>query len=175
MSIEVRSFFLLVLLILAPSVLAQQPNRPTQPPDNRIYLNVVVTHKSGPPISGLQQKDFTLIDNNVPQTIASFQAVDGDKAPIEVIVLIDAVNAPYQAIAYARNQIDKVLLADGGDLAHPTSLAVLTDTGIQFQQGFSQDGNKLRAALDQYTVSLRSVNRSAGRLLRRGRTFSTLP
>ncbi|MGA9882219.1 MAG: VWA domain-containing protein [Candidatus Acidiferrales bacterium] len=162
MSIDLRSFLLIVALILAPAALAQQTNRPSQPADNSIHLDVVVTHKSGPPISGLQQREFTVLDNNVPQTITSFQAVDGDKAPIEVTVLIDAVNAPYQAIAYARDQIDKVLLADDGDLAHPTSLAVLTDTGLEFHHGFSQDGNKLRAALDQYTLGLRSIRRSAG-------------
>ncbi|MGH9737890.1 MAG: VWA domain-containing protein [Candidatus Acidiferrales bacterium] len=162
MSINVRCYFLLAVLILAPAAVAQQANRPAQPADNSIYLDVVVTHKSGTPISGLQEQEFTLLDNNVSQKITSFQAVDGDKAPIEVIVLIDTVNAPYQAIVFARNQIDKVLVADGGDLAHPTTLAVLTDTGIQFQQGFSQDGNKLRAALDQYTLGLRSIRRSAG-------------
>ena len=58
-----------------------------------MLLDVVVTAKSGAPARGLQQQDFTLSDNKVKQTISSFQAVDGRQAPIDVIVVIDAVNA----------------------------------------------------------------------------------
>jgi hypothetical protein len=34
-----------------------------------ICLDVVVTPKSGPPVSSLQQQDFIVLDNKVPQTI----------------------------------------------------------------------------------------------------------
>ncbi|HEX4002381.1 MAG TPA: VWA domain-containing protein [Candidatus Acidoferrales bacterium] len=163
MPIDVRRCLLfLVALLFASAVPARQSGAPAQPGNSARYVDVVVTHKSGPPVSDLQQQDFTLLDNKVPQTITSFQAVDGRKAAIEVIVLIDAVNAPYEVISFEREQIDKFLRAEGGNLAHPTALAVLTDTGLQGQQGFSEDGNKLSASLDQYTVSLRDLNRSAG-------------
>ncbi|MGH9718073.1 MAG: VWA domain-containing protein [Candidatus Acidiferrales bacterium] len=157
-----RWLLFLLALLFAPAISAQQPSHSAQPGDDTINLNVVVTHKSGPPVTGLQQRDFTLLDNNVPQTITSFRAINGRKSPIQVIILIDALNAPYRIVSYERGQIDKVLRADGGDLAYPTELAVLTDTGLQTAKDFSTDGNALSAALDQYSVALRSIVRSSG-------------
>jgi VWFA-related protein len=121
-----------------------------------------VSPKSGTPVAGLQQQDFTVLDNKVPQPIKSFIAAGGPSAPLEVILLIDSVNASYSNVAYEREEIDKFLRADGGHLGHPMELAVLTDTGTQIQQGFSADGNALSAALDQYTVALRDLRRSSG-------------
>jgi VWFA-related protein len=161
MARNIRHLLFLAALLLAPAVSAQQSAAPTEPRNGRIYLDVVVTQKSGLPVSGLQQNDFTLLDNKVPQTITSFQAVDGRHDPIEVILVVDAVNIGYEVVAYERDQIDKFLRADGGHLAHPAAVAVLTDTGTQIQRGFSIDGNTLSASLDQYTVSLRFLRRSA--------------
>ena len=163
MSVNVyRCLFLLVPLLFVGAALAKQQSPSAQPGTGRILLDVVVTPKSGPPVSGLQQQDFTLIDNKAPQTITTFQAVDGSQAPIEIILLIDAVNASFQSVAYERDQIDKFLRADGGHLAHPIAFAVLTDRGTQIQEGFSSDGNALRGSLDQYTVGLRDIRRSEG-------------
>jgi len=142
--------------------LRQQSSPPTEPASGMIYLDVVVTPKSGQPVSGLQQQDFTVLDNNVPQTITSFQALRGREAPIEVVVVIDDVNTGLEHVAYERSEIDKFLRTDGGRLAHPTTLAFLTDSGIKAQGDFSSDGNALSAALDQSTVGLHSILRSGG-------------
>ena len=163
-----RYFTVFLSLLFAGALSAGQPSRSDQPArsdqpiGDSIHLNVVVTHKSEPPVTGLKQQDFTVLDNNSPRPITSFQAVDGRNSDIHVIILIDAVNAPYQAVSYERNQIDKVLRADEGELTHPTELAALTDTGLQMLTGFSTDGNALSASLSKYTVALRSVLRSAG-------------
>lgn len=156
-----RVFFLAALFI-APAASAQQPSPPAASQNGKIYLDVVVTHKSEPPVSGLTQQDFTILDNKAPQTITSFQAVQGREAAVDVILVIDAVNAGYETVAFERDQIDRFLRAEGGDLAHPTSLVVLTDKGIQALEDFSKDGNKLSASLDRYTVGLRSIQRSSG-------------
>lgn len=122
-----------------------------------------MTSKSGAPVTGLQQRDFTILDNKVPQTITSFEAVEGTQAPTQIIVVIDAVNAEYHTVSYARDQIDRFLREDEGDLSYPTALFVLTDTGVQPLTDYaSKDGNKLRAALDQYTVAARFLRRNAG-------------
>ena len=147
---------------LAAAASAQQQSPPTQPAAGKIVLDVVVAAKSGEPVSGLQQQDFTLLDNKVPQSLASFQAVDGRQASIEVILLLDTVNIGYENVAYERNQISKFLVNEKGRLAHPTALAVLTDKGVERQQDFSTDGEALNAALDRYMVALRTVNRNAG-------------
>lgn len=130
---------------------------------NRISLSVVVTPQhGGTPVSGLTQQDFTVLDNGAPQTITGFRAFNDGDAPVEVIVVVDAVNAFYQTVSFERGQIEKFLKANGGKLAYPTALAVFTDTGTQIQQGFSTDGNVLSGVLDKYVVGLRSLRRSAG-------------
>ena len=163
MFIDVRRCLLFPLVLLfASAAPAQQSSPAAQAGAGKIVLDVVVTSKSGALVTGLQQQDFTILDNKVPRTITGFQAVEGKQAPVEVILLIDTVNAPYEAVSFARDQIDKFLRAEGGDLSHPTALAFLTDTGLQFQPDFSTDGNALSASLDRYTVSLRELRRSAG-------------
>jgi VWFA-related protein len=163
MFINPRSGRLILMLLVCSAVASASPGRPqTQPASGRMLLDVVVTAKSGVPARGLQQQDFTLTDNKVKQTINSFQAVDGRQAPIDVIVVIDAVNASYSTVGFEREQVDKVLRADQGKLAYPVSLAVLTDTDLQIVQGFSSDGNALSAALDQYANGLRSFRSSGG-------------
>ena len=130
-------------------------------PASRIYLDVVVTPKSGPPVANLQQQDFIIFDNKTQQHVTSFQAFSGSQDPIHVILVIDAVNSSYQSIAYQRGEIDKFLRANGGRLAEPMALAFFTDTGTQIQQGFSTDGNALSASLDQYSIGLRNIRRSS--------------
>jgi VWFA-related protein len=154
-------FFLLVPLLCAPQVSARQNNPPTQPRGGRIYLDVVVTPKSGPAVSGLQQQDFTILDNEVPQAISSFEVVDGRQVPIEVILLLDVVNTRSEHLDMLREGINSFLKADEGRLAYPTKLVTLTNTAIQFQEDFSQDGNAISTALDQRAIALRDIGRSS--------------
>jgi VWFA-related protein len=155
-------FFLLVGMLCAAAGSAQEPSPPTQPNTDTINLDVVVTGKSGPPVSGLQRQDFTILDNKVPQTIISFRAVRGREAPIEVVLVVDDVNTGIANIAYERSEIDKFLRTDGGQLGNPIALAFLTDDGIKVQNDFSSDGNALSAALDQYGLGLHYIHRSGG-------------
>jgi VWFA-related protein len=143
---------------VAPAVPGAAASRKDQ---GRIVIDVTVTPKSGVPVAGLQQKDFTILDNKAPRTITSFKALGGP-SQTEAILIIDAVNASYLSVSYQRDQIKKFLKQNEGQLALPTMLAVLTDNGIQAQQGFSKDGNQISAALDQYVVGLRTIRRSSG-------------
>lgn len=163
MFIDARfGFFLLISSLSFTAASAQQPSPPAQPVPDLVYLDVVVTPKSGPPVSGLQQQDFTVLDNKTPMALTSFQAFNGAQAPIHVIIVVDDVNTGVNNIAYERSEIDKFLRADAGHLAHPTAFAFLTDAGLQVQDEFSMDGNALSASLDKYDVGLHSIARGAG-------------
>lgn len=154
---------LLLTCLSTVAASAQQEAPPSPPPGSTISLDVVVTPKSGgSPVAGLEQKDFTLLDNKAPQKILSFKAVSGSQEPVEVILLIDGVNTTYETIAYERNQIDAFLRANGGKLTHPMKLAIFGDTGTQVQDSFSTDGNAIAASFDKQTVALRTLRRSAG-------------
>jgi VWFA-related protein len=164
MSIRIRLQSLLVvpLLCLAPAF-AQQPAVPSDASVSPIHLDVVVTPKNGgTPDAELRREDFTVLDNKVPRPITSFREVGGDEVPIEVVLVIDAVNTSYSTIAYERGEIAKFLHANGGKLAHPTTIVVVTDTGTQMQNQPTTDGNALSDSLAHFTIGLRDLRQSAG-------------
>lgn len=102
------------------------------PTSRTIHLNVIVAPAPGlAPVSGLQQSDFVIRDNDVTQNVQSFRAISGPEAPAEIVIVIDAVNAYYQRIPYERQQVAAFLRDNGGKLAHPTAIAVFTDAGVQ--------------------------------------------
>jgi len=154
-----------------PPQLQPRPAGPSLPPpggtDRQITLDVQVTDRDGAPVRGLQKQDFTLLDDKQPKNILSFHAVDsaaGSTAdsPVEIILVIDAVNASPEAVAYERSEVRKFLRQNGGKLAQPVSLVVFTDTGTRIQEGSSRDGNALASLYDQYQTGLRSISRSQG-------------
>ena len=147
------------------SALAQEPI-PTPKPDassmTSMQLAVVVNGKHDKPVEQvLPESAFTLLDNGVSRPIKSFRHVASD-APVRVLIVIDAVNAGYTTIAYEREQIDKFLSANNGQLARPTALAILTDKGVQQQPASTRDGHAIRAALDAQTTGLRFLGRDTG-------------
>jgi VWFA-related protein len=158
-----RSFILLAAVL--PNVLpalAQQGSAVAPESARSIHLNVHVGPKSGPGTVGLQVNDFTVLDNHAAQPILSFKAVASSQEPVKAILLIDAVNTDFSRVAYAREQTQKFLKENNGQLENPTTLAVLTDRGLQIQKGFTNDGNALSSSLDNYMIGLRQITRSSG-------------
>jgi VWFA-related protein len=149
---------------------AAQPGAPASAlPGNasrQITLDVVVTDKSGTPVAGLQQHDFTLLDNKQPQKITSFNAAGGGTAtadpPLEAILVVDTVNTSFTGVEFARKEIVKFLGRNGGQLACPVSVIVLSGSGGTLQDNPSRDGNALIAYLNEQEASLRTARRSQG-------------
>jgi VWFA-related protein len=138
---------------------AQQPA--PSPSSQSIHLDVVVDTKSGQPVTQLGEKNFTVFDNKTARPITHFKVEGATSEPVSVIVLIDAVDTPYHTVAYAREGIEKFFKANEGQLANPTSLAVLTDEGVQFDSKFSTDGNAMSDALEHRQIGLREINRTS--------------
>jgi VWFA-related protein len=134
--------------------------------EGRIQLDVVVTDKAGKPVSGLDRSDFTLLDDNQPARILSFQAFDGSvhkvAPPVEVILLIDIVNLPFQQVATTRSQIEDFLRQNAGHLAYPTSVYFLTNAGVNVPRAASTNGIAMAAEIDKQDVELRTIGRAAG-------------
>ena len=155
------------LVAFSAHLFANQAATPAPPAaatsPNRITLDVVVNDKSGTPVAGIGQRDFTIVDNKQPQTIQSFQAIGPAADPSsEVILIIDAVNTSFTRVAYERDQVIKFLRQDGGRLAQPVSIDFLTDSGLQVEGAASRDGNALIEFLNQHNTPLRSMRRSQG-------------
>lgn len=135
----------------------------------RIMLDVVVTDKSGKTVPGLQQQDFTVLDDKQPQTILSFRASDSAMnetnktadSSVQAILLVDAVNTSFRGVGNERLALQKFLQKDEGRLSIPMSLVLLTDTS-QALSPATLDGNTLLDTLNANQSGLRAIGRSQG-------------
>jgi VWFA-related protein len=152
----------------APSAAAPVPGPAAEssPVDSHhISIDVEVTDKLGHHVSGLTAEDFTLLDNKQPRKILDFHEVDTHSStadPVHVIIVVDTINTEFSVVAREREQLGEYLKQDGGHLAHPTSLAFLTEKGFKMQEASSVDGAVLLASLDGANSALRSIGRGAG-------------
>jgi VWFA-related protein len=145
----------------APSPSADTPSTGS----HRVSIDVEVTDKLGHHIDGLQSQDFTLLDNKQPARIVDVRDVDSRNLaadPVHVVIVVDMINAGFDVVARERQQLGEFLKQDGGRLAHPTSLAMLTEKGIQIQKNSTADGNALAASLDSSSSGLRMEGKTAG-------------
>jgi VWFA-related protein len=140
----------------------EMPSGNLMPTTGPLQLDVVVSQPNGKPIGGLSQQQFHVSVNGKPEPIVGFQAVEGDAAQVEVILMIDTVNAGFSTLAFERSEIESFLKQNQGRLAHPVSIAVITDTGMQMTPQSSTDGNELAAFLDKMNFPMRTIPRSAG-------------
>jgi len=134
--------------------------------EGRIHLDVLVSDSAGKPVVGLEPMDFKLLDNNQPARILSFRSFDGvnvkPNPPVEVILVFDTVNLPFQQISYTRQEIAKFLRLNGGHLAQPVTLMLLTEAGLRIQPRPSVDGNALVTVLDQIKGSVHTITSAMG-------------
>jgi len=111
---------------------------------HHIVLNVLALDASYNAATGLKAEDFSLMDNGQPQVLSSFRAVMGDRsiAPPHIVLILDALNNTTRSIAYEVKEIGKYLELNQGRLPYPTSIAVLTTSGLK-ASGASTDGSEL--------------------------------
>lgn len=141
----------------APAAASQAPTLAPRPApasdaaEGLIQLDVVVTDKSGKPVTGLGAEDFTLLDNGQPEKIVSFQAFDGITAkpdpPVEVILIIDTVNLSSEQVIHAEREAGRFLRRNGGHLTQPVSIYRLSYDGLSVTPQPSTDGNALAAEI----------------------------
>ena len=108
-----------------------------------VVLDVIVTKKDNHPVDGLARNDFVIEEDNIPQSIRSFERTSVDstersqKAP-ETILLIDQLNTRFSDFSYARSSLKKLFDRNGGLLTRPTTLMLLTDTGLRVLAGYDR-------------------------------------
>lgn len=141
--------------LTGPSIHAQ-----SQP----ININVVVEDKLGHPVRGLQEQDFTVLDNGQPAKLTGFHAIDASAGGemTRIVVLIDMINSDFGVVAREREQLGEFLKEDGGHLGYPTSLGALTESGLKMMNNSSTDGQALLASFEKFQTDLRTVGRGAG-------------
>lgn len=132
--------------------LRSRPSPAPRDTGGHIQLDVVVTGREGSPVSGLDLKDFAILDDKKSQSIVSFQTIDGTvrtpASQVEVILLLDLVNATFEQASVTQQQMVKFLQQNDGHLPYPTSIAIFSDQGLRIQPTASIDGNRLAAQLN---------------------------
>ncbi len=84
---------MVLALLLVPTIpVAAQETSPSSPPRFKVNVHLVnvfvnVTDADGAPVGGLQQKDFTLTEDGVPQKIAYFERETD--MPLSLVLAID--------------------------------------------------------------------------------------
>jgi VWFA-related protein len=135
-------------------------------PEGKIKLDVVVNDAAGKPVAGLEPWDFKIFDNGQPRKLVSFRRFDGVQAkpepPVEVVLVIDMLNLPFQQVAYVRTQVDAFLRQSGGQLKQPVSVAQLTDAGLRVQPRPSTDGNAIASVVDGIREHVSTINPAMG-------------
>lgn len=151
-------------LIFAPRGYAQAPGVQQPAAANRVTIDVVASDKLGHPVRGLGQQDFTVLDNGKPVALTGFRmvAANADPGVVHVVLVVDMVNNDADVVERVREQVGEFLRQDGGRLGYPTSIGVMTETGVKMMHGYSLDGNTMQAVFQKMPSSLRLVGRSAG-------------
>lgn len=125
----------------------------------------MVTDKSGSPVSGLLQQDFTLLDDKQPKPIVSFHATDQSSRttePLQAIFIIDGINSGPRALSNARQQLEKFLRQSDSQLPVPVSLVFLTDKSTEVQGAPTRNAASLIGSLKFTDSNLRQFNQSSG-------------
>lgn len=128
-------------------------------------IHVQIADNKGHLVPGLQESDFTLLDNKQPQKLLAFRAVDADALktdPVKVVLAVDMINSDIVTVSREREEIGRFLKLNGGELANPTSLAVIQDSGLKAGQDSTQNGNLLFTAFSQTQSQIRELGRDAG-------------
>ena len=142
------------------------PTSPVVATPGRIQLDVVVSDADGRPATDLEPWNFSVADQGQKRKILTFQNFDGirvtPKPPIEVMLVLDLANLPFQQVAFVRQQVDTFLREDGGRLKQPVSLFIVTATGLRVQPRPSVDGNAVAAILGQVNGTISPISPAMG-------------
>jgi VWFA-related protein len=149
-----------------------QPSQVIRTATRLVQVNVVVQDKSGTPITGLKEADFTLLDNGRPQKIAFFSANTPASAPARplpphiftnrtdlkgqdpgatIVILFDTLNTDFEDQSFARQQVLRFLRSFKPQ-DHVAIFALTTD--LLLLHGFTEDAAALSSAVDRFSPRL---------------------
>ncbi len=147
------------------SAMASPSIAATTPSGRLINLDVVVNNQSGQVTPGLQQQDFTILDDNHPLKVSTFHAAESSPtaadAPAEVVLLLDEVNSSYRHMTIARQEVEKFLSQYSGPLPWPVSIVFFSEKGTSGTTP-SRDAKKVIADLKANPAPLPNANRAQG-------------
>lgn len=186
-----RSLFLALLLAIATATTAnsQAPSAPPQQASvirtttRLVVLHVVVTDKSGNPVTDLSRDDFSIFENNHPQNISSFelppatsasspasstsassraQAQSAPSPSSRTILVFDQLNTNSVDLMVALQKIRSYLESQPARLTQPTSLFSLNKRRLELLVPATLDRDRLIAAVRKNIIELPPVTLEGG-------------
>lgn len=123
-----------------------------------VILDAVVTDKQGNVVTGLTRNDFVIREDNTPQEIQSFDAVEAGRsaedATPHTILLVDELNTHFEDMAYTRYSVNRLLHRDGMQLQQPTALYILSNDGLHVLENYTRNPAAIDAALRSHKAAL---------------------
>jgi VWFA-related protein len=169
-----RRLFMIVLggALLSAIFVAQEAKQPEVTPTIRVNsrvvaLDVVVTDASGRPVLDLKPDELVVEESGKPQRLMSFELIRGGSGELDTlpetiysnrpeflaprgnytILLIDALNTPFEHMAYGREQLIKYAASQTRP-GHRIAVYAL-DTRLHKLQSFTDDPQLLAAAIEK--------------------------
>ncbi|MDR3734172.1 MAG: VWA domain-containing protein [Acidobacteriaceae bacterium] len=164
-----RTLLGIVFLMLAQPASSQRAPV-SEPPTATVHvytrivvLDVVVTDAKGQPVTDLNRNDFTVVEDNQPQRIRSFDPPamhalppgeivhsTGDlvhigNAPVNILVL-DELNTPFEDNAFTLYSVQRFLKVQPAVMP-PTELLVASDKSFSVLHDFTQKLTDIQLAL----------------------------
>ena len=151
-----RLLFLIVVAALAGGIAVCFPQGSTPQEDSEftlkvnvdlVVLNLTVVDETGRSVTDLRQDDFSLYENDAPQTIAEFLPTE---APFNLALVLDTSNS----VRTSLHLIKKAGIEFAQQLRSNDRIGIeVFNSSVTQLQGFTSDRKQLTRTLDRLTVS----------------------
>ena len=148
----------------------QQPTYTLSVSSQLVTLDVVVNDENGQPVRGLKRDDFAIYEDNVQQSLVSFEASEPDHAtghgPIEIhstaeldrlkpdapvtIVVLDEMTTKFEDQYFARYSLEKYLGKQGAILDQPLMLMARSLDHSQVLHDYTTSKKEILDALNRH-------------------------
>lgn len=147
--------FLPVALLAAFSflpALAQDDEGVLKVDSSIVVLNAIITDSTGRHVGGLQQKQFTILEDGVEQDIASFTA---EETPYAAVILLDASGSMEERVSLARSAAIRFL---DGIRENDNAAIYRFDSDVALVQKFSNSRDVDEKLFDIKADGMTSLN-----------------
>ena len=147
------SFICLALLLVAGEIRAQEPMETIRIDSDLVDLKVsVLGLAANTPTPLLQQKDFVVLEDGVPQEISFFAAAD---APFDLVLLLDLSGSNSKNLKMIRNSAKRFI--DAARDVDRIALVTFTDQPALYST-FTLDRHRLKKSIDQMDEAIGGTN-----------------
>jgi Ca-activated chloride channel homolog len=153
MRIKYFSLVCLVLLLFASQIRAQDPDETIRIDSDLVDLKVSVLGFAPNAVAPLlDQKDFVVLEDGVPQEITFFAAAD---VPFDLVLLLDLSGSNSKNLKMIRNSAKRFI--DAARDVDRIALVTFTDQPAIYST-FSLDRKKLKKSVDQMDEAIGGTN-----------------